>query len=366
MAKREFLQLAHPYSVDKHGVGGWFMSEKLDGVRCFWDGGVTSGIQKASVPWANTLKDERYKTAQIATGLWSRYGNVIHAPDWWLDKLPCIPLDGELYIPDHRQNLISIVKDLVPGQGWTDVKYHVFDAAPIDTVLEPGYINNPNFKKRITDLAIQWYNLHATNITWVPKPTTVFQSRLSRIMKELKDNEVAQAVGQVRLPMQTEAAIDLMDRTLERIIERGGEGLIVRAPAALYECCRTHAMVKVKPRDDAEGTVIGYITGRKTDKGSKLLGLMGALVLRLDDGNRLELSGFTDAERRLQDMNEDEAPACEWAEENPGTECPDWIEAVHFRRGSRVTFRYRGLTKDGIPQEASYWRKRDDQGTLYN
>jgi hypothetical protein len=60
MAKREFLQLAHKLDAKKHGIGGWLYSEKLDGERCFWDGGVSTGLAKSEIPWANTNKDERY------------------------------------------------------------------------------------------------------------------------------------------------------------------------------------------------------------------------------------------------------------------------------------------------------------------
>jgi len=369
MPKREFLQLAHNFNPKKHGIGGWFMSEKLDGQRCFWDGGVSRGLKKSAVPWANNLKDERYKTAQIATGLWSRYGNVVHAPDWWLDELPGIPLDGELYIPGHRQDLMKIIKDLRPGTGWDRVQYYVFDAIPIETLLEPGKINNTNFKKQIVGMSLAWYMLHAQNITWIPKPDTGFQSRLSRLKKELEGNKVAKLVMQLRLPMQTDTAIQMVEDNIEETVAKGGEGLILRAPNALYECNRTHAMVKMKKLDDAEGTVVGYITGRKTDLGSKLLGMMGALILRLDDGNRLELSGFTDEERQFMGVpNKTKADirktmnnmcAKEWATEHPETECPDWITNWNFPRGSRVTFRYRGKTKDGVPQEARYWRRRD-------
>ena len=88
MAKREFLMLAHTHNPTKEDIGGWFYSEKLDGMRAFWDGGVSSGLPKAQVPWANTDKDERLTKEEIATGLWSRYGNVIHAPENCTQELP--------------------------------------------------------------------------------------------------------------------------------------------------------------------------------------------------------------------------------------------------------------------------------------
>ena len=138
------------------------------------------------------------------------------------------------------------------------------------------------------------------------------------------------------------------------------DGLIIRHPDKVWMPERVYSVLKVKPWDDAEGTVIGYITGRETDKGSKLLGMMGALILDFN-GKRLELSGFTEDERKLVvcigSSAGENGDAKNWAIKHPEKECPDWIEAVDFPRGSVVTFKYRGLSNDGIPQEARYWRK---------
>src|SRR5437879_3286425 len=49
---------------------GWWMSEKLDGVRAYWDG----------------------------KQFLSRLGNRYHAPDWFVEGLPDVPLDGELWL----------------------------------------------------------------------------------------------------------------------------------------------------------------------------------------------------------------------------------------------------------------------------
>src|SRR5262249_29125649 len=51
-------------------LAGWWMSEKLDGVRAYWTG----------------------------KGFLSRQGNVYHAPDWFVQGLPDVPLDGELWL----------------------------------------------------------------------------------------------------------------------------------------------------------------------------------------------------------------------------------------------------------------------------
>ena len=61
--------LAHKYEPEKSDPTGWLMSEKLDGVRCYYNGST----------------------------LYSRNGNMFYAPDWFKAKLPKMALDGELW-----------------------------------------------------------------------------------------------------------------------------------------------------------------------------------------------------------------------------------------------------------------------------
>jgi len=108
--KQEYLMLSHIFKPMKQSVAGWFVSEKLDGIRAYWDGGLSRGLPASEVPYANTVKDFRLNHQVMATGLWTRTGKVIYAPDYWLNQLPSIPLDGELYIgPNSFQELTSIV-----------------------------------------------------------------------------------------------------------------------------------------------------------------------------------------------------------------------------------------------------------------
>lgn len=362
MAKREFLMLAHNYKPEKHGIAGWYMSEKLDGMRCFWDGGITRGMAKSDVPWANQDKDGRYVSLPIATGLWSRYGNIIHAPDDWLDQLPKAPMDGELYAGlGHRQHLMSTIKKLEPNEeDWDSVKYHVFDLPSPYTVFADSEIKTPNFNKKLSGI-IPWFEARLGQLEYLPKPSTVFTSTIFLINKLVGTNEVAIPVGQEQLPFATDKAEARIGEYLHEIAEAGGEGLMLRAPGSYWKGERSHSLVKVKKLDDMEGTVIGYTTGRETDKGSKLLGMMGALIIETSSGIQLELSGFTDFERMLDSCDDDhtQGDAYNWAALNTGEEVPEWIEAQQFPRGSTVTFRYRGLTADGVPMEARYWRKRD-------
>lgn len=340
MKNREFCMLAHKYDPQKI-IAGWWMSEKLDGMRAIWLP-QTRGVKKVLLPWANHSGDERYVNPPVATGLWSRYGNVIHAPDWWLDNLPKHTLDGELYIPGHRQHMMSVVKKLEPCDGWRDVKYYAFDSPPTETMMADGRIYSPNYKKIFRDEYFEEPEIVTP---------TVYTYRYRYRM--IQESEVVVPHVQTVLPFAQAEALVAIDQALEEVTSRGGEGLIIRNPDVGYECKRTRSLVKVKPLDDAEGVVIGYTSGRKTDLGSKHLGRMGALVLKLESGALMELSGFTDAEREF-----DEHKMVRFAINNPGVMMPEWIVNSNFPIGSQVTFKYRGLTADGIPQEARYWRKR--------
>jgi len=80
---------------------GWWISEKLDGVRAYWDG-------------------ERFL---------SRLGNEYHAPDWFVESLPNTPLDGELWIDRQAfHRTVSIVRRQDRSDHWKEVSYIVFDA----------------------------------------------------------------------------------------------------------------------------------------------------------------------------------------------------------------------------------------------
>lgn len=350
MAKREFLQLAHSLNIAKVGVAGRFMSEKLDGQRFFWDGGVSRGVPVEQVPWANIAKSN---LVPLATGLWSRYGKVINAPDWWLDELPSYMLDGELWTGYREfQRTSSIVRSNVNPKDWTDVKAMVFDMPHPDVVLADGKIDNTNYKKVLTGCRDFYYRQGGLQ----PFAQDMqFASRYRWMTKHLPWNRVVQLHPQEQLPFSTDAAVQRIYEASEEVLNRGGEGLIIKSPNDLWVPERCHSMLKFKPWNDAEGTVVGYTWGRETDRGSKLLGLMGAMICKISAGE-FKLSGFTDEERVLIDTrNGDRADAT--GQLFPGEIVQSHIHNPKFPRGSTVTYRYRELTDSGLPKEGRYWRQ---------
>lgn len=352
MAKREFLQLAHKYNPKKHGIGGWFMSEKLDGLRAFWDGGISREMRSENVPWANIAKDHRLKQRQIATGLWTRYGKVIHAPDLFLDILPDMPLDGELWLGHGQfQETSSIVKRHNPDKRWKDIKYMIFDSPNLNVVFADGKINNQNFKKEFKGI------MECFEIKTIKQMSQycAFETVYSRLTKSLMRRETVRLLEQIRLPFQTEAAIKQMEMYYKAVLARGGEGLVLRCHTSTWTPERSHYCLKYKPFNDAEGKVVGYYWGKETDvtrsvsgeSTDRNVGKLGALKVEYQ-GKIFKIgSGLTDYERIIEPSD----TTC------PGEEITDEYECPAFPLDSVITFKYRELTDEGIPKEASFWRK---------
>lgn len=95
------LSLANTYQTDID-LSEYWISEKLDGVRAYWDG------------------------KQLLT----RQGNIIHAPTWFTAPLPVdLRLDGELWMGrGNFEQLSAIVRRQSPiDEQWRLLSYNIFD-----------------------------------------------------------------------------------------------------------------------------------------------------------------------------------------------------------------------------------------------
>jgi DNA ligase-1 len=94
------LMLADVY---RQGVplDDYWVSEKYDGVRGYWDG----------------------------SALWTRGGERVAAPAWFTAPLPRMPLDGELWAGRGRFALaVSTVRSQTPNDlAWREMRFMVFD-----------------------------------------------------------------------------------------------------------------------------------------------------------------------------------------------------------------------------------------------
>jgi DNA ligase-1 len=359
--RRELLQLAETLEVKKHQIGGYYISEKLDGTRCFWDGGISRGVATEEVPWASVIDpktgNRKKKIKPVATGLWSRYGNPIMAPDWWLNTLPACFLDGELWSGRGTfQSCRSICGGDTPDPRFDQIKYAVYSVPRFQDLFQEGEIKNSNMHCAIDEAACGdfiGYELESYEGDFLVSPAKNFAEEVAFMEKVFEtQNKFCYPHKQEKLPLDLCQAHCRVAEYLDYVLEQGGEGVVLRDPLSCWKPKRHKGILKYKPFEDAEGTIIGFTAGRETNKGSRLLGKIGALIVRYK-GKRLELAGLTDEEREI-----DNAAMRAWAEACPGKDIPP-NDSKHFKIGQVVSFKYRELTDEGIPKEARFFRRRD-------
>ena len=113
--KEPQLLLAQKH-VDTNNVDNYWISEKLDGVRAYFDHTLGVILSRLGFVFLNP-------------------GNEFPCPDWFLKGFPKdMSLDGELYMGRNRfQETIETVKD-PQSPNWSKISFWVFDAP---SVLEP-------------------------------------------------------------------------------------------------------------------------------------------------------------------------------------------------------------------------------------
>lgn len=254
------IQLATEFTADEQvlDINEFLISEKLDGVRGYWDG----------------------------RRLVTRQGNPIAAPKWFTADFPPIPIDGELWFGRGQFEAISslIRQSAVKEDDWRAVRFMVFD---------------------------------------LPEAVGNFEQRYQLALSLLTGKSLyIQVIEQVRLD-----SIESLYQKLDTLVAQGAEGLMLHRRSAQYRVGRNPNLMKLKPYFDAEAKVIGYIAGK-----GQFAGQMGALRVQTPDGRIFSIgTGFNLAERQ-------HPPAV----------------------GAIITYKYLGLTVNGLPRFASFLRVRTD------
>jgi DNA ligase-1 len=94
---------------------GWWMSEKMDGIRAYWNG----------------------------EKLISKQARQIFSPEWFISELPKgIKLDGELWMGRETLDKLMTVMNSKDEEMWKKVKYVVFDMV----------VSNIDYETRIEEL----------------------------------------------------------------------------------------------------------------------------------------------------------------------------------------------------------------------
>lgn len=94
------VEIQKPLTYENQEISGWVMSEKLDGIRGYWDG------------------------KQLLT----RKGKKIYIPKWFIKNFPDFELDGELWTKKADfENIQNIVMDKKPSEDWKNITYNIFE-----------------------------------------------------------------------------------------------------------------------------------------------------------------------------------------------------------------------------------------------
>lgn len=203
----------------------YWVSEKFDGVRGYWDG----------------------------KQLWTRGGEPVVAPAWFIAPLPKQPLDGELWAGRGQfAHAVSTVRSQTPNDtAWHSMRFMVFD---------------------------------------LPAQGGDFTARLAVLRKLLP---ITDAPWVVPVPQERATTHADLQALLAKTVKMGGEGLMLHRGGSLYRAERNSDLLKVKTHDDAEARVVGHMPGKGRHSGR-----LGALLVETPEGKRFKLgSGLTDAER---------------------------------------------------------------------
>ncbi len=142
------LQKAKNYDNSKHTITNWYMSEKLDGIRAYWNG----------------------------KELLSKNGNKIYTPNWFIKDFPPFELDGELWTKRNDfENIQNIVLDENPTIKWEGITYNIFEV--------PN--TNGDFNKRLEKIKL-WLDSNPNKyIKIIPQKICKNEIELDNFLKEL-------------------------------------------------------------------------------------------------------------------------------------------------------------------------------------
>ena len=271
----------------------WEASEKYDGYRGQWVkvNGEWMFLSRAQKPFIGT-------------------------PDWYKLALPDVNLDGELWVGRENFESMGVVRRHKPDpKEWIPVKFIVYDL--------------PSVKKTFSERL----------------------KLLRKIVKENKDRwekvkETLPEEFQIECPVQmatqtTVKSEEHLEKMYKKVIENGGEGLMLKCPNSMYEDKRSKYMLKYKPTFDEESIIMDYKPGN-----GKYTGSLGAFICK----PLINMDTY-----HLIDKDENK----EFAISGMDDEIRGNYEETH-PIGTIISYEHSGKTDKGKPRFARYVRKRDD------
>jgi DNA polymerase/3'-5' exonuclease PolX len=253
----------------------------------------------------------------------SRTGKEFYAPEWFLEGMPHqkllknLIIDGELWAGRENFQMMGTVRKKVPvPEEWMDIQYVVYDI----TNMDAGFTERLEILKKIVEV---------TKGRW----------KIIRKDIEYPFRNIDEPIHFT--PQKKITSEKAMDDYYQKIINAGGEGIMIKRDDCLYENGRSSDMLKYKPSFDREGVVIEYSPGKGKYKG-KLGGLVCRPLINCDTYMKIDknnehiftLSGMDDSIRKS------------YKKTHP--------------IGTIITYECSGFTDKGIPRFGRYLRIRDD------
>lgn len=271
---------------------GWYWSEKFDGYRAQW------------------IDDEK--------DFYSRALKVFNAPEWYkLAMPPKEKIDGELWVGRENFQHMGVVRRKEPeDESWIVVKFMAYDLPDKE---KPFSERIKLLKKIVKDNAVRWNILRKS----LPEPFNTIECPL------------------VFAPQTKIKSEEQLMTAYTKVIQGGGEGVMIKQGESMYENGRSNLMLKLKPSFDEEALIIDYTEGK-----GKYVGMLGGFVcqplVNMDtyhvidkkEGHVFTVSGMDDETRE------------NYKETHPV--------------GTIISITHSGRTDSGKPRFARYMRKRDD------
>ena len=222
------------------------------------------------------------------TQLLTKQGRAINVPKSFFDGWPAEPMDGELWIARQQFDKVSALvrRKKSDPLDWVDVRFMVFD---------------------------------------LPSHAGVFTERINAMKRLVKG---AHSPTLALIKQQRIKSFEALNQYLDKVVNGGGEGLMLHHQDSFYYAGRSKHLMKLKKYYDAEATVIAHYNGK-----GKYADKMGSVMVRMADGVTFKIgSGFSDEQRLYP-------PAI----------------------GSVITFKYYAKTVKGVPRFASFIRVRREE-----
>jgi len=224
---------------------GWWMSEKLDGVRAWWDG-------------------RRFL---------SRQGNVYHAPDWFVAGLPNVPLDGELWLARKAfQRTVSIVRRHDRSEHWREIHYVVFDAPGVGGPFEDRHSYLVElFRARRMPCARHLYQARCGSLTDLQAELTRVES-LGGEGLMLRQPGSRYEVGRSPTLLKLKSFHDAEGRVVEHLPGKGRHAgrlgaVVVQLPSGLTFSVGTGFTDDQRRNPPSVGSIITFRYQELTDRG---------------------------------------------------------------------------------------------------